>query len=226
MLSAFIFFSKYKNNISNEFDRQEFTVKGVDLSHHNPIIDWATVSDQDISFVYLKATGGVKHLDRNYPYNYKSAKSNNLRTGSYHFYLFGVSGRKQARHFINTAKVETGDLIPAIDIEHSGDNPYSKDSTYNNLVIAELKNLENALYEYYGVRPILYTNRECYKLYVQNNFSENYIWLCDLKNKPSDINNWIIWQFSHTGKLGEVKENIDLNYFRYSHDQLNKILMP
>jgi len=211
---------------SSTFDKTKFTVRGVDISHHNPIIDWNEVHEQNIGFVYMKATGGISHLDRNYIYNYKAAKDKGIKAGSYHFYLFAASGEEQARHFIRTAKCESGDLYPAIDVEHSPDNPYSQDTAYISIVINELKVLENELYEYYGVHPLIYTNRDCHKLYINNNFPDNMIWMCDLDIEPSDIDNWIIWQFSHKGELPGVAGNIDLNYFRYTYDQLPKILIP
>ena len=55
------------------------------------------------------------------------------------------------------------------------------------------------MYEYYGVRPIIYTNKDCYKLYIKNHFPENLIWMSDLHNEPNLKDyNWIFWQFSHT----------------------------
>ena len=213
-------------NQETTFDKNYYTVRGVDLSHHNPIINWDDVRDQNLSFVYIKATGGVSHKDRNYIYNYNAAKKSGIKVGSYHFYLFAASGKEQAQHFIRTAKCESGDLFPAIDVEHSSDNPQSNDTAYVNIVIRELKVLENELYEYYGVRPIIYTNKQCYRLYVKDNFTDNPLWICDLQGEPSGIDNWIIWQFSHKGELPGVAGDIDLNYYRYPYEQLNKILMP
>ena len=124
----------YKKSTANTFNEsQKYQVKGVDVSHHNPILDWAEVKRQNIHFTYIKATEGITHDDRNYPYNYKLAKENNIKTGSYHFYNFGISGREQAKHFIRVAECQSGDLIPAIDVEHSPSNPYSKDPIFINL---------------------------------------------------------------------------------------------
>jgi len=226
VFAVLFYFIRIKWQEPTNFNKEKFQVRGVDLSHHNPIINWSELQGHNISFAYLKATGGVSHLDRNYPYNYKAVKDNRIRVGSYHFYLFAASGKEQARHFINTAKCEQGDLLPAIDVEHSPDNPYSKDTAFVSIVVNELKILENELYEYYGYHPVIYTNKDCYKLYVKDNFPSNYIWMCDLHKEPSDIDNWIIWQFSHKGQLEGVDSELDLNYFRYSYDQINKILIP
>lgn len=215
----------YKKSTANTFNEsQKYQVKGVDVSHHNPILDWEEVKRQNIHFTYIKATEGITHDDRNYPYNYKLAKENNIKTGSYHFYNFGISGREQAKHFIRIAKCQSGDLIPAIDVEHSPANPYSKDPVFIKSVIKELKIMENELYEYYGVHPIIYANTDCYKLYINNSFPNNPIWISSLNKEPNnEIKNWIIWQFTHTGELDGIVGNLDLNYFRYSFEELQKI---
>ncbi|QIK55915.1 hypothetical protein G7051_16775 [Dysgonomonas sp. HDW5B] len=218
----------YKKSTANTFNEsQKYQVKGVDVSHHNPILDWAEVKRQNIHFTYIKATEGITHDDRNYPYNYKLAKENNIKTGSYHFYNFGISGREQAKHFIRVAECQSGDLIPAIDIEHSPANPYSKDPIFVKSVVKELKVMENEMYEYYGVHPIIYTNTDCYKLYINNSFPNNPIWISSLNKEPSDdIKNWIIWQFTHTGELDGIVGDLDLNYFRHPFDELQKLQLP
>ena len=212
---------------SNTFDSTKYIVKGVDLSHHNPILNWNLMREENIYFAYMKATEGTSHLDRNYIYNYDLARNANIKVGTYHFYSFGISGKDQFTHFKNTAKVNKGDLLPAIDVEHSPTNLYSKDDKYMKLVISELKVLENEFLNYYGIHPVIYTNRDCYKLYIKNNFPDNIIWMCDLQAPPSDkLENWRIWQFTHTGSLPGFDGDFDLNYYRYSFNEFKELLVP
>jgi lysozyme len=83
------------------------------------------------------------------------------------------------------------------------------------------------MYNHYGLHPIIYTNKDCYKLYIQDKFPNNLIWMSDLHNEPNTKENeWVIWQFSHTGKINGAIGDIDLNYFRYSYRQFNELLMP
>lgn len=209
------------------FESSEYFVKGIDLSHHNPILNWDMIREQNITFAYLKATEGISHEDRNYRYNYDLARKSNIHIGTYHFYSFGLSGREQAAHFKRIAKCRSGDMLPAIDVEHSPANPFSKDDKYVTGVIKELKILEKELYNHYGVHPIIYTNRDCYKLYIKGNFERNLIWICDLQDEPSDEpENWRIWQFTHKGKLPGVDGYIDLNYYRYDFDEFKELLLP
>lgn len=225
-ITAFLLYKNYFRE-PQKFESTKYTVKGIDISHHQPIINWDMVNDQNIYFGYIKATESVDHLDRNYQDNYEQAREAQIRIGSYHFFRFGVSGSEQAQHFIRTAKCQSGDLIPAIDVEHSTINTYSSDASYIAMIKHELQELERVMHEHYGVRPLIYTNKDCYNLYIKGLFSENLLWICDLHKEPSDdIKNWRIWQFSHSGKLPGIEEKIDLNYYRYSFDEFKELLLP
>lgn len=220
-LSSDKFHSFYDNKYSHKY-----VIRGVDVSHHNGFINWAQLKTEGVAFAYIKATEGVSHRDRSYINNYLSAKETDIKLGTYHFYTFGLDGVMQANHFIRHAKVDKLDLIPAIDVEHSPSNKYNIDKNYIKMVIEELKKLEQTLFDYYGVHPIIYTNKDCYKLYIKKHFPENLIWMSDLHNEPTiEENEWVIWQFSHTGQLNGVKEAVDLNYFRYSYRQFNKLIV-
>lgn len=226
-ITAFLIYRNYTNSEPQKFESKKYYVKGIDISHHQPILNWHMVMEQDISFAYIKATEGNNHLDRNYTYNYEQAREAQIRIGSYHFFTFGISGREQAQHFIRTAKCQSGDMLPAIDVEHSAINTYSSDPAYIVLVKHELQELEQTLYEHYGVHPIIYTNKDCYKLYIKDSFPDNLLWICDLDKEPSEeLANWRIWQFSHSGKLPGIQEKVDLNYYRYTFSEFKELLVP
>lgn len=221
-LSRDQFHSFYDNKYSHKY-----VIRGVDISHHNGTINWAQLKNDGIAFAYIKATEGLSHKDRKYKENYSEAKQVDIKLGTYHFYTFGLDGVMQAQHFIRNAKVASRDLIPAIDVEHSPINKYSNDKNYIEKVVAELVKMEHEMYEHYGVHPIIYTNKDCYKLYIQNKLPNNLIWMSDLHNEPNTKENeWIIWQFSHTGSVNGAMGDIDLNYFRYSYREFNELLMP
>lgn len=223
----FLFFGILLNSCTpSSVKSVDYTIKGIDISHHNTVLDWSKVKQDNISFVYLKATEGVDHVDGNFAVHYKGARNAALPIGAYHFYTFGVSGKKQAHHFIQTANIRAGDMIPAIDVEHSSTNPDSKDGEYIKKVIRELKILESELYENYGAHPMIYTNKHCYEKYIRDAFPKNPIWIVDLDNDPSSEINWKIWQFSHTGSVLGMKGNVDLNYYRLSIKEFSELFLP
>lgn len=206
---------------------ESFVMMGIDVSHHNPIPDWEKLKAEHVDFVFLKATEGTTHIDGNYALNYAEARQSTIKMGAYHFYSFGLSGREQARHFIETAQLQAGDLIPAIDVEHSAINPHSTDKQYVAKVIREIKELEDELYQYYGVHPLIYTNNNCYQLYIDGHFPNNLLWIVDLDKQPSsDIANWRIWQYSHMGRVAGIKGHVDLNYYRYGSNEFSELILP
>jgi lysozyme len=230
-IGIYRFINYSKKEIFHSFDNplfsQKYLVRGVDVSHHNSYINWNQLRKQNITFVYLKSTEGSNHKDRDYKRNYKVAKDAGLKVGAYHFYTFGKDGKKQAQHFIRNSIVKSGDMIPAIDVEHSAINRSCNNKELYGKMIKELRNLESTLTKQYGKRPVIYTNKECYRMYIKNNFPDNPLWICDLHEEPgNDYKNWVIWQFSHTGKITGVVNDIDLNYYRKSFDEFKKLLLP
>lgn len=206
---------------------QQYPVRGVDVSHHNEYVDWQMLRENDIFFAYMKSTEGSTHIDREYAVNYSLAKEVGMKIGTYHFYTFGENGREQAYHFISNSNIESGDLIPAIDVEHSRSNRVAKTDVAYSKLIDELKILEETIAEYYGVKPIIYTNKECFKLYIKDNFPDNPLWICDLFSEPSnEYSHWDIWQFSHTGNLTGVFGDIDLNFYRGTFEEFKSLLIP
>lgn len=229
LVGAFLYYFETNNDRENFRTTSSgyYQVKGIDLSHHNPYPNWQKLEEEDVSFVYLKATEGTDHEDRNFVFNYQEGKKTNIRIGAYHFYIFAVSGEEQAKHFISIANSQPGDMIPAIDVEHSQTNPHSKDKKYIEKVVKELKVLEKELYDYYGVHPLIYTNYNCYQLYIANDFPNNPLWIVDLDKEPSsDLKNWRLWQFSHKGRVGGLKGYTDLNYYRYTINEFSELLLP
>ena len=213
------FHSFYDNKYSHKY-----LIRGVDISHHNGTVNWTQLKNEGVAFAYIKATEGTTHTDSKYKDNYPKAKKADIKVGTYHFYTFALDGEEQANHFIRHAKVDNNDLIPVIDVEHSSYNIHSWDKKYQKVVIDELKKMEQVMFDHYGVHPIIYTNKNCYALYVKHHLPNNLIWMSDLHNEPNiEDNEWIIWQFSHTGRLNGVKGDIDLNYFRYSYRRFSEL---
>lgn len=219
------FYPEYSNFGDTGYD-YKYEIRGIDLSHHNEVVNWRILKDKNIAFAYLKVTEGKTLRDKEYESNYKLAKENGICVGTYHFFSFKSSGEEQAKHFIREAICRKGDMRPTIDFEHSHANKYSRKKEIKDSVIQNLKVFERALSKHYGCYPIIYTNKECYELYIKDNFPHNPIWICDLTGEPKDdIKNWVIWQFSHKGKMKGFIGHVDLNYYRYSSEKFQELIM-
>ena len=61
--------------------------EGIDVSHYQGEIDWQeVVRNEQISYVYIKATEGASLVDEYYLQNLEGARRVGLSVGSYHFY--------------------------------------------------------------------------------------------------------------------------------------------
>lgn len=65
--------------------REKYPIHGIDISHHQGDIDWDVLSQQDIQFVYMKATEGGDWVDPKFRTFWKSALEKELVIGAYHF---------------------------------------------------------------------------------------------------------------------------------------------
>jgi GH25 family lysozyme M1 (1,4-beta-N-acetylmuramidase) len=100
-------------------------VLGLDVSGHQPIIDWSAVSSGGAGFVYVKATEGLAFVNPDFASQYDGSYQAGLIRGAYHFALPNVSsGAAQASYFVANGGGWSADgrtLPGALDVEP---NPY------------------------------------------------------------------------------------------------------
>lgn len=212
----------------NQYLVSRYPVRGVDVSHYQGEIDWQQFKEQGVDFAFIKATEGSSFVDERYKENWEKARAAGLYIGAYHFFSFDSAPASQAAHFIATAGDLRGSLPPVVDIEYYGDkreNPPKKDQ-----VVSGLRELLGALEQEYGVKPVIYTTYTVYNKYIRGGFQEYPLWIRNVYYPPVDIGRqWVFWQYSDTGELrgtaGEEKY-VDLNVFRKSREELEKLLVP
>lgn len=200
----------------NNPSKDEYPVRGVDVSAYQGEIDWKTLSGQGIDFAFIKSTEGSSFRDRHFGFNWEQAQKTELSVGAYHFFGFDSAGVTQAENFINAVIPFDGMLPPVIDIEFYGDKEKNPPSRAD--VGVQLKAMLNALEEHYGLKPIIYATKESYELYLDGDYAEYDIWIRDVIGEPSlsDGRQWTFWQYTNRetldGYKGEEKY-IDVNVF-------------
>jgi GH25 family lysozyme M1 (1,4-beta-N-acetylmuramidase) len=95
-------------------------IKGIDVAHWEPQVDWARVRAQDIRFAFIKATQ-ADFADSMFESHWVGAKRAGILRGAYHFIDPRVDGRRQAEAFLRMVKLEPGDLPPVLDLEDLAD---------------------------------------------------------------------------------------------------------
>lgn len=189
-----------------------FSVRGIDVSHHRGRIDWARVPGETFRFAYIKATEGGDFVDLRFVENWRGAKAAGIVPGAYHFFTFCKSGTDQARNFIRRVPREPETLPPAVDLEFSGncDRRPSRRRFRRELIIF-LTSLET----HYGQRPVLYLTRDFWKAYARGLEQDYPVWMSDVRGLPDYIP-WLFWQHDVRGQVPGVPGQTDLNVYRGS----------
>ncbi len=217
-----LFYFYFKGYLGDNDDINSSKIMGIDVSNHQKEIDWDDVNERLVHFVYIKATEGGDFKDKRFNQNWEEARDEGFKVGAYHFFKSCKSGEEQANNFIDSVPKEIDSLPPAIDLEFLGNCDTNKTDEQ---IVQDIVVIEDRLYKYYGKRPIFYTNNHFYDRYLIGKFLDNPIWYSDIHNKKPKIiddREWLIWQFSHTGKIKGIDTDVDLNYFNGSKDEFKK----
>jgi lysozyme len=197
-----------------EFAPLRYGVLGVDVSHHQGVIDWNALARAGTAFAYIKATEGENFRDPSFASNWSEAAKAGVSRGAYHFFTQCRTGLDQARNFIATVPRDPRALPPVIDAE-SMDPCLSGAGVVN--VAAEIEAFLSRLETYYGRRPIIYTTAEFHDAYLSGRFEHEQFWIRSVMLPPSfRTRQWIIWQYHNRGRRAGVQGPVDLNAFRGS----------
>lgn len=195
-----------------------YSAQGIDVSSYQKNIDWKSVAQTGkYTFVFIKATEGRTYKDAYFQTNWRETKKYGLLRGAYHFYTPYLTGAEQADNYISVVPKEAGMLPPVLDLELSG-----KD---HKVMLHEVKVFLDRLEQYYGMRPIIYTDQSRYLEYIKGNFEGYSIWVGEalLPIQWSDVKNWTFWQYSDRGHVPGISEFVDLDVFYGGRDKLLEI---
>lgn len=202
--------------------KRKYPVSGIDVSHYQGDIDWQEVEEKmDITFAFIKATEGSKHVDKMFEKNWEEAAETDIYIGAYHFFSFDSSGEAQADHFIKTVQPLDDMLPPVVDVEYYGDkkeNPPKVDK-----VRKELDDYLLKIEEHYGCKPIIYSTMSAYEKYLNDYYNAYPIWIRNVYVRPFLLKNrqWTFWQYSEEGEwpYGTKEESfVDKNVFAGSKE--------
>ena len=193
------------------------TVFGIDVSHHNGIIDWETLklNHPEIEFAYIRCVVGPGRVDNRYLKNVQGAKRVGIKTGAYVYYYANRNSTSQFGNFKNHVLMSQHELVPVLDIEKP--SKYGPDNLRKGLA-NWLELVENE----YGVRPALYSNLGYFEQYLIGYYNDYSKWIAAYSRCPSNID-WDIHQFSEEGQFKGIDGFVDMNYC--SRSSFNKILI-
>jgi len=190
----------------------DYDVRGLDLSHHNGKILYEGLDTLD--FVFLKATEGTTHIDRDFETHYKGFKNKGIALGVYHFFRFDTDGKEQANHFLNRIKGHTFQVPLIVDVEHENNPKVRREK-----VIQRLNEFMRTIKKKTGQKPIIYTNGDGYSDFVEKEFDDHTLWLSSTNAWRPAMMDCTFWQFNINADLMEITHRADLNVFRGSREE-------
>ncbi|MDG1146868.1 MAG: GH25 family lysozyme [Crocinitomicaceae bacterium] len=192
-----------------------FKSYGIDVSHHQDIIDWELFNqdtDSLIKFVYCKATEGTHFLDPQWKSNRKQLTALNITHGAYHFFNPKANPTTQAKYFLRNYTCKQSDLPPVLDAETEGNSTIE--------LIKHMKTWLKYIEHATGKRPIIYTSYHFYNTKFKNAFEGYKFWIANYSNTPNRVKhkNIIHWQYSDCGQIPGIKNKVDLNFSKVDFD--------
>lgn len=186
-------------------------VHGMDVSSHQPSINWTSAWNQGSRFAYVKATEATSYKNPLFTSQYDGAGSVGMLRGGYHFAIPNVSsGAAQANYFVDNGGGWSADgntLPPLLDVEY---NPYpSLGNTCYNMSAGQMVNwirdFSNTVVARTGRLPMIYTTTDWWRTCTGNSsaFAGQPLHLAAYADSPGPLpsgwQNYTVWQYSSTG---------------------------
>ncbi|MBP3715640.1 MAG: glycoside hydrolase family 25 protein [Phocaeicola sp.] len=194
-------------------------IHGIDLSHYQGTIHWNELAEAQkgpfpIQFMFIKATEGGDLEDNMFASNFDSAKVYGFIRGAYHFFNSKTDPLKQANFFIENVKLEEDDLPPVLDIEQKVDD--------EEMLRRNVKIWLNRIENYYHKKPIIYASYRYKTRYLNDSTLNSYpYWIAHYYvDSVQYQGQWKFWQHTDVGTLPGIKENVDLDVFNGTMDEL------
>jgi GH25 family lysozyme M1 (1,4-beta-N-acetylmuramidase) len=203
---------------------------GIDVSHYQGTINWASVAAGGARFAYLKATESTTFVDPQFSANFAGALKAGVIRGAYHFALPDrSSGAAQANYFVAHGGGWVADgytLPPVLDIEY---NPYNTKAVCYGLtqpqMVAWIADFADTVHQLTKRWPVIYSTTNWWSTCTGNSsaFAANDpLWIARYSTAvgalPKGWGFYTFWQHADSGPLPG-----DQDYFNGSVDQLRTL---
>lgn len=200
-----------------------YEIHGIDISHYQGKIDWDKLllnksNSFPLHFIFMKATEGGDHGDDTFESNFAAARDYGFIRGAYHFFSPKTDALRQADYFIRTVKLDSGDLPPVLDVEVTGKKSKRE-------LQRSIKQWLDRVEAHYGVKPILYTSYKFKTNYLDDPLFNAYpYWIAHYYvDSVKYQGQWHFWQHTDVGTVSGIKEDVDLNVFNGTLEELQKM---
>lgn len=200
--------------------------RGVDSSSwqhpHGAHVNWSSAAAAGPSFAFIKATEGTGPANSHYEADVLEARAAGMAVGSYHKARPATDPLVQARAFADRLQTAGGpQLPPVLDIETDEGLRPDELVNWTRTFLEETRHLT-------GRTPILYTYPHFWNDKTDNStaFTDYPLWLAEYDTPeptqplPGGWSEWLFWQHADNGSVAGFSDDVDLNVFAGTREDL------
>lgn len=163
---------------------KKYPIRGVSIDQSNGYIDFESLKNNGVKFVYLKATQGATYADDNFLSNFQRSQGSQLPVGVYHYFSFSSSPKAQFKNFVRQVATNTGSLPICILVQYYGN--YDEGTVHWSAARKHIRRLMTAIRTYYK-RPVIISTSHTIMQHLKLQATERtQFWLTDAQlGKPN-----------------------------------------
>ncbi len=192
------------------------TMKGIDVSHHQGVIDWSKVANTDVDFAIIRCGYGdniTSQDDRYWTQNVAGCETYGIPFGVY-IYSYATTieqAQSEAEHVLRLVNGHTLNFPIYFDMEETAQANLS-DALRRDIANTFLKAIDAAGYEC-GI----YANLNWWNNYIHSDISNNllwYKWVAQYNNSACTYGGiYQMWQCTSDGTVDGINGRVDLNFW-------------
>ena len=186
--------------------------KGIDVSEHQGVIDWAKVAKDGVQFAVIRAGYGreLSQKDKQFERNYAGAKAAGIQVGAY-WYSYANSverGEQEARTCLKVLEGKCFELPIFFDQEYEKSILALSNKTRTDIVLKFLETVKGA-----GRKVGLYSSTNFITTKLQADRLTAYpLWLAEYGSKLHYTGKVWAWQYTSKGRVAGIRGNVDCNH--------------
>jgi lysozyme len=200
--------------------RNPNNAQGIDVSHHQGIVDWAKVkASGKVDFAFVKATEGLGYVDPQFKRNAAEANAAGIPVGFYHYaHPETNNALDESRAFVAAVKGNEAQLPYVLDLE--GEASKLNKAVLTNWALTFMREAMRLT----GSEVMLYTGAYFARDEVGEALGEFPLWIAHYGATTPLANNtwkeWTVFQYSSTGSVPGIVGNVDMNEYNGSVSEL------
>ena len=109
--------------------------------------------------------------------------------------------------------LSAGDFPPIIDVEEKG-------NISSATLMKGILKFANKVESHYGIKPIIYTYHDFYKINFDSTFINYPLWIAHYHVHQPNNQQWNFWQHSDKGRVSGINYPVDFNVFNRSLEEM------